>query len=604
VDFDDPLPPPDDWFEESYQDSEFVVGSPTRPSARKSRRPRTAGMGDEVFDTFCVVIASIDQEPASQVANLCSQIRVSSKALDELDDDVRRTVHGVLELLEFEVSLLGPESPVSISDLAAITIASQAVSDAVAGIRALPHDQRRDNPIRVWQALVNEVQSRHTRRQIDTLARVIDERHPIDEQLTAYDKVEPPATRVAVVRENGLRTVDQLLEEFEAAGATTGERWSSGFPALDAAMTAEGEEPGIIAPGENMLILGPTGTGKSSIAYALQRAMTLDLVLRYPDAVSALLHTEEETTVKARAIGLGRGQRWHFLAKNILIENIGSSRRRIGELFCESVAHSVRRSDTTGRHPREFMLHELQIDYVQAIGEQGENEQTSVINTSELILRGLQACNPEEVEKYSGVSFTRYTGMKWPEELEHHRIAVVTYGQLRKSGSDAVMFFDPTNKRHSLNQFTLEDTSDDPAWVDSSGNKWCWEVRPGDYRIFTKDDIYGSSKPLQNATSVLLLHRSRPQKNPVSWHDELGHPHLTDTRSRLILDKARNGQQALYVPMAFDVMPDGFRAQYFDVIGQKLLGAAQIKVEDFCSMPGDPMIPVRGVRSPFADLRY
>jgi hypothetical protein len=599
----------------SFEDAGFVeedhdyVWSPpttTRSTGSRSRRaPRTGEMGDVVWNAFISSMAASDGSPASEFSALIAQIRVSANALDELDDDRRSRLIAVLELVEFEISVCSDESTVSLVDCAALPFASEATIADMHEIKRTPADLRPVNPMGSWVAMCNEVQSRRTRRQIEKLASTIDAHAPVAEQLEIYDKLEPPATRVAVIREEGIRTVDRLLEELEEAGATSAPyRLSSGFPTLDASQTSDHEEPGIIAPGENLLILGPTGTGKSSIEYALHRGTTLSLTQVYPDALSILAHTEEESRVKARAIGLCRGQRWHFLAKNVIIENIGSSRRRLAEMFYETVAHAIRRSQETGRHPVEFVAHKMHIDYLQAIAEQGETEQTSVITTSELILRGFQACNPAEIEKYSGINFTRYTGLKWPDELEHHRVAVITYGQLRKSGSDATVFYDPGNRKHSLNQFALEDSSDDPAWVDASGNRWCWEVNAGDFRLFTKDDIYGSSKPLQNATSVLLLHRSRPQKNPVAWYDEEGKPHLADTRARLILDKARNGQSALYVPMSFDVMPDGFRAQYYDVIGESLVRDGLIEVEDYYRQSGDPMIAKRPPRSPFANLRY
>lgn len=602
------VPPIDDSYLESLyaEEAEFEPApKPRSGNTRAAMQRRDANMGAKVYAIFQSVLAASDGEPVSKVAALVSQIRVSDKALDELDVDSRRILESVLEVLEFEFTVLSQESPLSIRACSTTQFVADEVAAALESIVSLDTASLPENPMGTWVAVCNEVQSRRTRRMLGELASAIDARRPASEQLQIFDRLEPPAPHVAVVREEGIRTVDRLLEELEEAGASLSSyRLPSGFPTLDATQTGDGDELGLIAPGENLLILGPTGTGKSSIEYALHRGTTLSLTQMYPDALSILAHTEEESAVKATAIGLRRGQRWHFLAKNIVIENVGSSRRRLAELFFDTVAHAVRRSQETGRHPIEFVVHKMHIDYIQAIAEQGENEQTSVITTSELILRGFQACNPEEIEKYSKVNFTRYTGMKWPDELEHHRVAVITYGQLRKSGSDSVMFYDPSNKKHSVSQFALEDPRDEPTWEDPTGNKWCWEVTPGDFRLFTKDDIYGSSKPLQNATSVLLLHRSRPQKNPVGWRDEHGRPHLVDTRSRLILDKARNGQQALYVPMAFDVMPDGFRAQYYDVVAENLVRSGAIEVEEFYQQPGDPMIPKRPPKSPFVNLRY
>lgn len=574
----------------------------------KRRTPRTARMGAEVYAAVRDTLAAVDGSSAAEVESFVAQIRVSTKALEELSDDHARVVRGALEVLDFEVSLCTEETPISLAACALLPLAAQDVRDffeSLADAAPLPDDQL---PVAAWLALCNEVQARRVRRDLANLVSAIDQRSPITDQLAIYDRLEPPATRVAVVRESGLRTFDQALAEFEAQGTElTPYRLSSGFPLLDATQTSPSDELGVIAPGEMLLVLGATGTGKSSFEYAVHRASTLDLTLRYPDAISMLLHTEESPMDKAKAIGLLRNQRWHFLAKNILIENIGSSRRRIGELVFESVADAVRKAERSGRHPREFVVHKIHIDYIQAIAEQGEESGSNkaVATTAELILRGLQECNPEEIEKFSGVNFAQYTGMRWPDELEHHRIACVVYGQLRKGSADAIEYYDPRNRKCSLADFTLEDTSDEPSWVDPNGSPWCWEVKTGDFRLFTKNDIYGSAKPLQNATSVLLLHRSRPQKNPISWYDDDGHPHLADERGRLILDKARNGQQALYVPMSFNVMPDGFRAQYFDPIGAEMVSQGALAIEeDFHANFGDPMIPKRPRRSVFDDLHY
>lgn len=601
ADFDEYDAPP---FDESYLEEQAAFEQ--TPSTASVRRPsRDGSLAEEVFQTLRRLFAAANGMLAADVDSLIGQIRVSKRVLDELTDEDRLTFEGVLECADFEIAVLTPDAAF---DLAASSHVTNQHERVQAFVDSLPSAEPigEANPLGIWMALSNEVQARHTRRTASRLLGAIDDRAPVSEQLDIYDRLEAPATKVATVRETGLLTVDKMFAELEAQGVNLAPyRLSSGYPLLDATQTGDGEELGVIAPGEMMLVLGATGTGKSSFEYALQRASTLDLTLRYPDAKSFLLHTEEASTDKARAIGLGRGQPWHFLSKNVYVENIGSSRRRIAESIFEAVADAVRQSEKTGRNPLEFVVHKVHLDYIQAVMEPGEDPNTAVNTTAELILRGIQECNPMEIEKFSGVNFERYTGMRWPEELEHHRIAVVAYGQLRKATGDAVEYYDPKNRKHSLSTFSIEDTSDDPGWVSPDGDRWCWEVKGGDFRLFTKNDIYGSSKPLQNATSVLLLHRSRPQKNPKEWQDENGFWHLADERARLVLDKARNGQSALYVPMAFNVDPAGFRAQYYDVAAQQMVDQGHLDIEmDYYRQPGDPMIPKRARRSAFADLHY
>lgn len=573
---------------------------------RKFVKPRTAPMAKEVKAAVRSVLRAANGYAAAEMDALISQIRISAQAISELDEYDQRVLRGVLEVLDFEIANLTDDAVVDLAGCAHLEYSDSSVIAFFATIPDADPLPPKMVPRAVWLALVNEVTARHTRRATEALNAAIDERAPAADQVELFDKIQAPASRVAVIREAGLLTVDQMIADFEAEGGVmTPYRLSSGYPTLDVTQTSAGQEIGSIVPGEMLLVLGATGTGKSSFEYAVQRASTLDLTLRYPDAVSMLLHTEESSMDKAKAIGLLRDQRWHFLAKNIFIENIGSSRRRIGEVFFESIAAAVRRSEKTGRSPIEFATHKVHIDYIQALKEAGEQDNMAVNTTAELILRGLQECNPEEIEKFSGVNFESYTNMRWPQELDSHRVAVVCYGQLRKATGDAVEYYDPKDRKHSLPTFSLEDTGDNAAWTAPDGSKWCWDVRTGDFRLFTKNDIYGSSKPLQNATSVLLLHRSVPQKNPIAGRDENGNPHLADTRGRFLLDKARNGQQALYVPMSFDVMPDGFRAQYFDPIGHEVVTNGGYEIEqEFYQGPGDPMIPKRDRRSVFSDMRY
>jgi hypothetical protein len=225
-----------------------------------------------------------------------------------------------------------------------------------------------------------------------------------------------------------------------------------------------------------------------------------------------------------------------------------------------------------------------------------------------MILRGLQEFNPEEIAKFSGVDFRTYTGMAWPDSVEDHRMAWVVFAQLRKSSDAQAEFYKKTGKSQ-LSDYTMEDTSDNPAWVDPHGNGWAWEVRENDFRLFRQEQIYGSSNILNNATNIVLLHRSRPRGNPAVKSAD-GPPHLTDMRARMIPDKSRNGIKMLYVPMAFDIQPpdpgqpEGFRAQYYDLQAEKAIEDGRFTPHESYRISGDPILPVRPPASPLAGVKY
>jgi len=597
--------PPVFYDEPEYDGPPF---EPTAPRAQKKSDKTPDVPAAVIVNALRKILAACHDRPADDLKSLLAQIRASSLVLDELPSLLKTTYQGVLEVLEFEVANLTPTALVDLSDVPALANHRNEVAVEIAAMLAIALDHKSSrNPASAFQALAEQIQAAHARRRYQAAIAAIDEKAPAETKMLAHKAIIPPTTQVAVIKATGVQAANALIDAHLAARATTAAiRHSSGMPTLDLAFTATGEPLGFIAPGEQTVIGGPTGTGKSSMQYALTRNVAQDEVnWGLYDTPVVLAHTEEESWVKAKAMGLFPGQPFHHLAHKIVIENVGSSRRRLTEMIYDLVVAAVVKSQSSARPITDFLPRIGFLDYIQSISERGESDVQANITTAELILRGFQAFNPDEMAKFSGVDFRSYTGMAWPEGIEDHRMAWVVFAQLKKPADENAMFYKAGSKNVQLSDFTLEDTSANPSWTDPSGSGWAWEVRENDFRIFRQNQIMGSAKILQNATNIVLLHRSRPYNNPAAPElDASGCRHLTDVRARLILDKTRNGSQMLYVPMAFDIQPDGFRAQYYDLLGEKAVGMGQLDAGDSFRRSGDPLLPRRPLPSPLAGVRY
>lgn len=589
------------------------LSEPRYERTPKGQRPREVPAAT-ITDCLRRVLASADNKPAKELQALLGQIKASSLVLDELPASVKETYCGVIEALEFEVANLTPTALVSLRDIPVLALHTDEVTQEIEAMAALASANTAAlHPAATFQALAEQVQAAHARRKYLDAVATIDANATAAAKMQAHKATIPPTTQVAQIRVTGLRTVASLLAEHEAQSSAKSTIYhSSGFASLDLALTADGEPLHYIAPNEQMVIAGPTGTGKSSMQYGLTRAAALDEInWGLPDAPVLLAHTEEEWRDKARAMGILPGQRFHHLKDKIVIESIGSSRERLTEAVYDMVVNAIQRSQGEGRPITDFLPRIGFLDYIQAVSGAGEsNQNVSHDLTAELILRGFQAFNPDEMAKFSGVDFRSYTGMAWPEGIEDHRMGWVVFAQLRKPADEAAMYFAPGSAKTPLSNFAYEDPSDAPSWTDPNGGGWSWEVRERDLKIFGQNDLYGSSKILNNATNIVLLHRSRPRNNPAMRtpgpDDRI---HLEDTRARLILDKTRNGSKMKFVPMAFDIQPAdalgaGFRAQYYDLLAEKAIETGQFEPDEAFRQSGDPILPRRPKASPFAGVRY
>ena len=559
-----------------------------------------------ILDTLRRVVAAEDGAPAAQMRGLVEQIRAARQVLAALDDEVSLVVEGVLEVLEVECVSLTPEAPVVLDTIPGIANHSAAVQAWFSGLADIA-DSSVSSPPSVWSALVEHVQGHRCLESLYSLQRAILEKHPADRKARLFSDLPSPTTKTAQIHVVGVRTAREVVEDHDAAFAGSRPvRFSSGLRSLDVAFTkrAPFSEPlGFIAPGEQSVIAGPTGTGKSSMSYGLVRSFAQDMVnWGLDEGLVAWFHTEEESVDKVRAAGLGPQQRWHHLADRVVVSAVGSSRARLAEALFDMVIAADRRSQSTGTDICRFLPQIVVLDYIQALVEAGEHDNTAQANTANMLLRGVQAWDPGEIAKFSGVDFRTHAGMAWPAGMESHRVAVVTFAQLKKPDDESLMFFKTSSRKHHLSDFAFEhEGSAASPWMSPSGAGFSWEVRENDMYLLKKNQIKGNSIILQNASTILMLHRSRPYDNPKTpGVGADGRPHLEDTRARLLLDKTRTGSELQFVPLEFDIQPDGFRAQYFDTVAELASAQGLFTPHSVWRIPGDPILPVRPELSPFA----
>jgi hypothetical protein len=578
---------------------------------------REPTLAEVVRRTILNVLATCDGRTASEVLALTSRIRASKRVLGTLSEDQREVVAAVTELFTVEAQSLAAGSRFSLSDLPGLTNYDPRVQALVERVRTSTgeiHDAHA-----TWQALVEAVQRDVARRRAIELVGVIDAKASVEDLMKVFRTLEPPTAQQAVSRQRPALTADSYLAAHAARTAGRGEmRFSSGLPTLDRAYTPNGSPVGLVGPGEVVVVMGPTGTGKSSFSYGITPALVRDLhAWGLNDALHVFFHTEEETVDKLKAFGVHPGMSNHDLAPNLVVDAIGTSRRRMVEVLYDTVIAGFERSRTTGRPIVEFIAHQVQVDYIGSISEHGENETQATTTTAELLLRGIAAWNPEEMAKFGGVEFREYAGMAWPDGMEAHRVAVVAYAQLVKLRDEEILYrpgpcickaererrctpgqprvCPPANRRVSPSDFVLLDDRDEPMW----------DVREGDLRLFNKNQMRGSGFIANNANAILVLHRSAPYGNPVLRRAD-GSSYLADTRARIVFDKARTGTSLQYAPMKFDSQQSGFRAQYYDALAERAISEGVLTEYDrrWYSTPGDPILPIRPNRSPLAATRY
>jgi hypothetical protein len=562
---------------------------------------------EQILEALRDVLASLHKKPATDALIIIEDIIAADRVRDELTTKVNKIYDGVLEVLEIECT----NNQLGTLDLNHLPLLDAYAKNVKAEIKAIQNKiglVKSTTAFSTWQALREKVQRTRSKRAVEELLQSHIEKAPVESLMKKYREVliEPPTAKKSLAERKELKTARQVASEQKALMASSPKiAYSSGYRTLDIAFTGKGEPLGFLRPGEQAVVAGMTGTGKSSFSYGLVTGFAQDLHnWGLPDAKVVWWHTEEESADKVHAAGLDEGQKFHHLAQNVIIDDIGTSRRRIVEGLYILTQEAEKRSKQTGQLITRYLPHIGLLDYIQAVtSDKAQDPVKESIITAELVLRGLQAWDFDEMAKWSGLSYQEYTGEPVPQGMEHHRMAIVTFAQLNKQDDRLMSFKKNSPKDHPLTEFTLEDSRVNPGWKDPNGNNWLWEVKEGDQRVLRQNAISGSSVILKNATIILFLHRSRPYNNPVVKRDD-GSLHLEDVRARLIPDKTRTGATLKHIPMEFDIDSEGFRARYYDRAAELAISQKRFQPDESWQNPGDPILPKRSRPRPFAGVRY
>ncbi|MCP4792063.1 MAG: hypothetical protein GY882_01810 [Actinomycetia bacterium] len=599
-------------YEASAEAGEYTGGSAVQGARIQGNRKVNATM---LVDTLCRVFAGLNgRKVATDLAPTMKLIR-KFEASTLLSDDQMGAYNGLLDVFAFEVESDAGGLVLNVHDLPAATDSPDRVVRKLERIRQMSNDgQGANNPTGAWTAFLDLVQTDKMMDATARLQRAACDGAPTADVMDAYKALvasPPPAQQAG--RKANIRRVSDFPALYNS-GTMVSNRIGCGLPELDTELSDLNRGPdgyGFIGLGEGVVIGGATGTGKTSASYAMVPGCAYDAKAQGLGPV-LLLHTEEES--KDKAIGASfvelvgnEMQRGHHgeISEHVLIENIGSSRSKVAEIIFEHVVEGLEKvnGDGSDMSIRRYVPSVVFVDYAQALADSNENERQGQIRTAELMTRGVQACDPDEISKFSGVDWAVFSGgMAWPEALGDYRIAVVAFAQLNKFDA-ASATCKPGEKDFS--RFAKEvvpgmETAD--SWVDPSGNTWAWEVKPGDMQMFSKQDITGANALNQNATSIIMLHRSRP----YGGVDESGQ--IADTRARMIIDKARNGAGRGYAALEFKLNAERTRARYFCPNGEYVLAraiaadpdkAATTLNLDVYRREGDPVLPKRKTPSPW-----
>lgn len=601
--------PPPDWEEVSH-DASYSNSQKRKPSGNSFFKTKTnQGARDalksydelltelkvRILEDLRLVIASTHNQTPTSVIKLVERVMLSKKVFTRLDEELQEIYISIFEILNHEASV----TEGSLLDIHNLHVASEYPLPVIVEIQEIIQniDELQGDAHSKWQALVEHVQRFETRTAALALVYKIDAKSSTAELMVNFKKIEPPTTQKSITKQNVVKTAKVIVAEDTLASAGKAPmRFSSGMPTLDMGYTGKGELKGLIAPGQLIMVMGPTGTGKSSFCYGITPAMTQDLKnYGLPDAKHVVFHTEEESIDKIDAFRMKPDQPYYHLSDMVVVDAVGTSRQRIVTTLYDLVIDADKRARETKRSITDFLPYIIQLDYLQSIVEAGEDEKEATATTSELLLRGVCAWNPEEMDKFSGVNFREYAGMGWPEGMERHRVAVLAYAQLVKISADTEKYQEGKSKP---SDFAVLDSDDQP----------CWELREGDLRIFSKGQMRGSGVVANNAHAIIILHRSVPSPNPVdhSQTEPDGTEHLTDIRARILFDKARSGNAIPYAPMEFDRQADGPKAQYFDVLAEAAIEKGVMKNYDkeCYKGRGSMILPLRPVVNLIDSFKY
>ena len=607
--FDEDVPPPSDgWFDDASPtgpESGYDPG-PVQPeftAGRNAHTPLNQELAARILTTIRSCFSATHGSEGKLVIDLVRYVLGSEVVLAQLDKDQMRMFKKVGEILVTN-ALDDPDGEFDLFNLPDLDeVASQPIIREVNSIRAVATlGDAPENPTKVWRAMCDTVQKEAFVSSASKVISLARQDAPADELMSAFAKLEPPTTMKTIVNATFAKTAGQWeKDDAVAAAQRPAYRISSGYRTLDYVFTLKdtygnpAELIGSWAPGEFHAIAAGTGHGKSALSRKLITAAAEDLVNGYghEHAKVVMAITEEAPASVYKAAGLAKGQPFHHLRDNVIIADVGASRKRFVQSVWDCVIDAYHLSKATGRPIVDCGLPEfIVLDYIGGIVEAGEGGDTTAIeNTANLIMRGFCGWRIQEMEQFSGESFAAYSGMSWPSGMDNFRPAVLTFVQLRKLTRPE--FYDPASG-HSAGDYTVENADGSPGWV----------PKQGDFVIPQRSEVRGSGVLQNHLTSLTIAHRSRPQTNAFVKDEVTGKKRLEDDRARLIFLKTRNSADLPFVPMRFDSNPEGFRGQYYDLLAEGAIQQGWVKPLSSYTQQGDPILPARAQRSPFAGVAY
>lgn len=595
-----PEEPPPFWEEDLYGGDEDVYDDYDPPPEQDSPGKKEPSPSEEVNKLLLETIRALDGKDIHKYALPIVVEMQKDKYLPEFLGRKNSVWQSLLEVVIHEC--LNREAPFSITALQQSPLFSLYSKEVDELAKSIPPKVSPLSPHELWQSIREIMQRTMSHRDVKSLLQAFDKKESSSTLQRKFSLLPPPTT-------------SKKVESKERAGQTAREVWislasakqqllrlSMGFPSLDATLTPLGDPLGSIVQGEQTIFAAGTGTGKSSLSYAIVPALLQDIInWGKKNGLLVFCHTEEESVDKIRAFGMNPGGPNAHLADNLIVSDIGSSLERFVQTLYDTVIMANAKAVETGRPITEFLPYVVVLDYIQGIKPAG-NEQEGLKKVAMLIKQGVQKWDISEFEKFSGVSFRDYAGFEWPEGQQDHRVAVVGFAQLNKP-NEFLLNFKADSKEHPLSSFALEDESDDPVWRGPDGRGYLWEVREGDMRMLGRSEITGTSEVLNHATTIIMLHRSAPMNNPAKRGED-GKMHLEDTRARLILVKTRTGANRKFVPLEFDLDSQGFRARHYDTEAQKLVDQGKWIPASSYTQPGDPLLPPRPVQDKLGSYTY
>jgi hypothetical protein len=544
-----------------------------------------------------VLLNQQGRQPGEMLSAI-AEIRASGDVLAVLSEEDRLTWAGVLEVLELAAAGLDDASV----DLTYLPYAAAYSSDVRHQVTILSKTAGagpgQGGARQGWNALVEICARKATHQAVDDLTAALDAGAPVETLTRLHEAIPSPTRRALSTTDRPLfRSGQDWAIDAEALdGTDVSLRFSSGWATLDHASTNadKGEMVGFLGQGTLTAIASGSGEGKSSVAGTLVPSVARDMIhLGLENGKVMLAHTEEDPRTKAAEMGLMRGARNHDIGSNILIVPTMSDRKTAARAIYQSFADAIRAADRAGEDPTNFAVQAYFVDYIQQWKDNDDaNPAAAVARSADFLLNGVASCSPEEMEKFSGVGFTATTGMRWPDELRDHRIAVAAFAQLIKFDPDKLNY-NPHQKSHQVDQYVVCDENGQPYW----------DLKPGDRRIPDKADIRGGGEFVQHCHNIIMLSRSKVEGNAVVPGPD-GRKRLSDDRARFILSKSRGGASLPYIPMRFDSQRSGLKGQYYDFLGEDAVAAGRLASGPVYSHRGDSILPLREQRDPFAGVRY